>query len=124
MLEERLEIEVNGLTFVVLPFLSSMLAAGETVCRVAMVADTVEEVRSLETMQEAVRQLMQSVQRRGLVPRGHWAVGFLPVDWPLWRDHLDASIAEVVEAKLKEINGHVMIYALMDSAGAEDVIEF
>lgn len=115
-LKKPVKFDVNGERFTVVPVPNIPVEVSNSVVRTAMVSDTAKELTSNEAFTQASRTMMESVKRRGLRPRGAWVIGYLPVDWPLWRDLLSPEITDRVQAKLTEINGHVMIYALFDSA--------
>lgn len=87
--------------------------------RVVFVADTVEELTSSETLEQAASFMLASVKRRGIRPKGLWCLGYLPADWPLWNDCVGPEAAASAGAKAAEINGHVMVYALFDTAEIE-----
>jgi len=114
-LPDQIEIEVGGRR-VTVHSIDKKLQHGGSVARVAIVGHTVDELLTVDAYTYAYQTLLDSAHRRDLSPAGAWMVGFLPVDWPQWRECLVAEIGDRVAAKLAEINGHVVVFALMDSA--------
>ena len=113
---ELMSFSIDGERFCVLELSGSVLFTGDPSVKVALVSDTVSDLLSIDSLRVASIQLFSSVRRRGITPAGVWVIGTLPVDWPLWQDYLDPKIAEAAFNKQQEINGHVRVYALIDSA--------
>jgi hypothetical protein len=112
-------ITVDGERIVVLPFDTEMPMIGASDVRAAIVSDTVQELETEDCTRQAIMQMLHSVRRRGITPEGVWVLGYLPVDDPQWSAHLAIDVARRVAAKLVEINGHVKVFILADSATLE-----
>jgi hypothetical protein len=110
------DVHIGGTHYKILSIGQGVLASGPSVVRTAIVSDTVEELMDLEAYREATTTMLKSVHRRGIEPDGVWVVGQLPIDWPLWRDALAPEVGDQVATKIEEINGHVAVFFLADSA--------
>lgn len=113
---EMMKLNIDGEPFTVLTPDVPMQVRSSSPVKVAMVADTVEELLTPDAYTQACRMLYASVRRRGITPKGNWFIATMPIDWPEWDQHIEPSIAKKIAAKVAEINGHVMVYVLMDTA--------
>lgn len=109
------DITVDGVTHHIVN-LGPTVTRGTPAVTLVLLGDTVEELQHPDARQTALRQLLASVQRRNITPKGFWCLGTLPIDWPLWRDYIRSELAEQIEAQQREIDGHTVVYALIDSA--------
>src|SRR5689334_20040895 len=113
---ELMKLDIDGESFTVLGLDNPIEVQARSPVKVAMVAETPEELITRAAYTEACEMLFASVRRRGITPNGSWCVAALPVDWPLWRESVHPDLARQVAAKVAEINGHVTVYALLDTA--------
>lgn len=88
---------------------------GGTFLRIAIVADTVEELTSPAVVEQVLEAATASIERRQLTPLGRWAIGVMQVDDPDWATHLDPAVVARVSSTLQEINGYVIVYVLIDT---------
>lgn len=110
-------IEVDGHTVTVLP-VSDVVEVRTSPVRTALVADTLDELTSPDALMCVTRAMLASVARRGIRPKEVWCVGHLPADAPYWTACLEADVVAKVKARLAQVGGHLMVYALFDSADA------
>lgn len=88
-------------------------AMAETQARVVILADTMDELLSEKTRQQAYATLHAVVTSRGLAARGGWALCNGMVDDPDWADVIDPAVASKVRAKMETMGeAHLLVFAI------------
>lgn len=102
---------------IVLHFDQPLLLSAQSVFRLAVVGDDLQELLESDTVTYAWQQARNSIARRGLQPVGKWFMGVSPLDDPDWRAFLDEEVAVQVAAQMESMEGecHWLVFTLLDT---------